>query len=136
MTREELKKVMDYLEAGNEVSCILIAEIAENGQSYMGTDAFGWMDGVCDAIMCSEELEKILLPSVEKEEKPKIVFNAVSGAEELKALKDCNVYHIEDVENKEEGYYATEITFYNENTGKYIGLLKDDDGELSMSQWY
>ena len=64
------------------------------------------------------------------------MFNTICGEEELKALKDCTVYHVEDVENKEENFYGTEIIFHNEKTGKYISMLKDDDGEMSLSQWY
>lgn len=73
---------------------------------------------------------------VKHKEKPVLVFNTVCGKDDLKELRDCTVYHIEDVENTEKNFYGTEFIFRNEVTGKYIGLLKDNDGELSMSQWY
>lgn len=32
--------------------------------------------------------------------------------------------------------YGTVIAFHNEKTGKYIGLMKNEDGEIKLSQWY
>lgn len=82
------------------------------------------------------DMGKLLNAVEEKERKPQLIFNTVAGADEIRELNDCKVYLIRDVENKEESFYATEITFHNEKTGMYIGLMKDDDGELSLSQWY
>lgn len=65
-----------------------------------------------------------------------LIFNDVYGKDELKTLKDCTVYLVEDVENKEKDFHGTNFVFYNENTGKYISLINDRNGKVSMSQWY
>lgn len=90
-----------------------------------------------DHLMKAHEDISLLLKAVEeKEERESLVFNPIGGADELKKLVGCKVYLTEDVENKEKNFYATEIAFFNEKTGKYINILKDNDGQLSVSQWY
>ena len=76
----------------------------------------------------------ILLRSVEEKEEAgqTLVFNPVGGATEIDKIKDCEVYLVKEAENIE----GTEIVFHNTRSGMYINLLIDDDGDLSMSQWY
>ena len=104
-------------------------------QNRIGDHVMKAYEDINTLLKAVEEKENYLLED-EVEERHGLVFNVVGGAEELNIIKDCKVYHIEEIENPEESYYGTQITLFNENTGKYIDLIKDDDGELSMSQWY
>ncbi|NLZ80394.1 MAG: hypothetical protein GX913_01100, partial [Clostridiales bacterium] len=73
-----------------------------------------------------------LLKAVEEENGQPLVFNAIGGATELDDIKDCEVYLVKEAENID----GTEVVFHNTKSGMYINLLIDDDGDLSMSQWY
>ena len=79
----------------------------------------------------NEDISK-LLKAVEEENGQPLVFNAIGGATELDDIKDCEVYLVKEAEN----INGTEIVFHNTKSGMYINLLIDDDGDLSMSQWY
>ena len=118
--------------------CAFSEGLSGTGEYNIETEEVIELQGrIADQLLSVQtDIEKLLKAVEEKEEKPTLVFNAIGGREELKVLKNCTVYHIEDVENPEENFYGTEIIFHNEKTGKYIGLLKDDDGQMSLSQWY
>lgn len=95
------------------------------------------LKGLEDKVLKISRIENDLkIEDSGERERTGLIFHPVYGKEDLKKLKDCTVYLIEDVENKEENFYGTEITFHNKKNGKYIGLLKDNDGQLSMSQWF
>ena len=84
-------------------------------------------------LKADEDISKLLKSVEEKEEnRQSLVFNAIGGATEINDIKDCEVYLVKEAEN----INGTEIVFHNTKSGMYINLLIDDDGELSMSQWY
>lgn len=89
---------------------------------------------ITDNLLKAYDDINILLKSVEEKEEAgqTLIFNPVGGANEINAVKDCEVYLVKDAENIK----GTEIVFHNTESGMYISLLIDDDGDLSMSQWY
>lgn len=89
---------------------------------------------ITDNLLKAYDDINILLKAVEEKEEAgqTLIFNPVGGATEIDDIKDCEVYLVKEAENIK----GTEIVFHNTESGMYINLLIDDDGELSMSQWY
>lgn len=84
-------------------------------------------------LMAYADIGTLLKAVEEKEETGQtLIFNSIGGATEIDDIKDCEVYHVREAE----GINGTEIVFHNTRSGMYRNLLIDDDGELSMSQWY
>lgn len=78
-------------------------------------------------------IEKLLKAVEEKDDAGQVlIFNPIGGATEIDDVKNCEVYLVKEAE----GIYGTEIVFRNTRCGKYKNLIINDDGELSMSQWY
>lgn len=65
-----------------------------------------------------------------------LICDEVGTASDIEKLKDCKVDYIGDVSNEKYNTQGIIITLKNEHTGHYIDLLKGNDGELSISQWY
>lgn len=89
---------------------------------------------ITDNLLKAYDDINILLKAVEEKEEvgQTLIFNSIGGATEINDIKDCEVYHVREAE----GINGTEIVFHNTRSGMYRNLLIDDDGELSMSQWY
>lgn len=89
---------------------------------------------ITDNLLKAYDDINILLKSVEEKEETgqTLIFNSIGGATEIDKIKDCEVYLVKEAEN----INGTEIVFHNTRSGMYISLLIDDDGDLSMSQWY
>lgn len=89
---------------------------------------------ITDNLLKAYDDIKILLKAVEEKEEAgqDLIFNSIGGAIEIDEIKDCEVYLVKEAENIK----GTEIVFHNTRSGMYRNLLIDDDGELSMSQWY
>lgn len=84
-------------------------------------------------ISVQADMEKLLKAVEEKEEDEQtLVFNPIGGTTEIKEVKDCEVHLVKEAGNA----FGTEIVFLNFQSGMYKSLIINDDGELSMSQWY
>lgn len=137
MLREELEVVMDYLKQGQAVSAILDAEIVENGESYIGTDAFAWMNETSNAILHSDRLEEAILENITEDERG-LTLHQVTSREQLNQLNNFQIeYNTETSDNDDRK--GTDFLLKREVPGggyMYRNLLISAGGGMYLSDEY
>lgn len=115
--------------------CMFSEGLSGTGEYNIPTEeVIELQSNISDQLINTHSLIEKLLKAVEEKDQAGqvLIFNPIGGATEIDDVKNCEVYNVKEAE----GMYGTEIVFRNTQCGMYKSLIINDDGELSMSQWY